>query len=303
MKTVRVCDVCGRRFRITSPRQLRCSSECKREGERRKAAAYNSEYRVRVGTRDRYNRRRGQWREANRERERDKHRKYAEEKRDQINEWSREYRRRRNRRAKKIDSEYLSEGTLTEYQRRYYEANRDRLREQSREYREKNKPRVAEATKRWRIENRQKINARLAQIRRQNPTIRLVVYVRNRITKALRLAETSKAASTHEYVGMSGPELMAYLLAHRNGRPGFTADNYGTVWHCDHIRPLASFDLTDHRQAKKAFHYSNLQPMEAKENLSKGAMFDGRRHRHGGVGVTTTENGRRPKRPRRRPRA
>lgn len=44
-----------------------------------------------------------------------------------------------------------------------------------------------------------------------------------------------------------------------------------TDWHIDHIRPLASFDLTDPDQIKTACHFTNLRPIWAKDNLRKGA--------------------------------
>lgn len=53
-------------------------------------------------------------------------------------------------------------------------------------------------------------------------------------------------------------------------KPGMSWENHGE-WHIDHILPLASFDLTDEQQAAKACHYTNLQPLWASENMSKGA--------------------------------
>jgi len=48
-------------------------------------------------------------------------------------------------------------------------------------------------------------------------------------------------------------------------------DNYGyRGWHIDHIRPCASFDLTDPEQQRECFHYTNLQPLWWQDNLRKG---------------------------------
>jgi hypothetical protein len=50
--------------------------------------------------------------------------------------------------------------------------------------------------------------------------------------------------------------------------PEMNWDNYG-AWHIDHIRPCASFDLTDPEQQKQCFHYTNLQPLWAADNIRK----------------------------------
>ena len=54
-------------------------------------------------------------------------------------------------------------------------------------------------------------------------------------------------------------------------------DNHGKgkgKWHIDHIRPCASFDLTDLEQQKECFNYSNLQPLWSEDNLIKGDRYN-----------------------------
>lgn len=53
-------------------------------------------------------------------------------------------------------------------------------------------------------------------------------------------------------------------------QPGMGWNNYGySGWHVDHIKPLASFDLSDPNQLKQACHYTNLQPLWSHDNFCK----------------------------------
>jgi hypothetical protein len=52
-----------------------------------------------------------------------------------------------------------------------------------------------------------------------------------------------------------------------------TLDNYGE-WHVDHIRPCSSFDLSIPSEQEKCFHFSNLQPLWAIDNLRKSDKYD-----------------------------
>lgn len=44
--------------------------------------------------------------------------------------------------------------------------------------------------------------------------------------------------------------------------------------HIDHIKPCTSFDLADPEQQKACFHYTNLQPLWAVDNLKKGEKWE-----------------------------
>jgi hypothetical protein len=47
-----------------------------------------------------------------------------------------------------------------------------------------------------------------------------------------------------------------------------TMENQGK-WHIDHIIPCASFDLRCPVQQLACFHYNNLQPLWAEDNIRK----------------------------------
>lgn len=44
-------------------------------------------------------------------------------------------------------------------------------------------------------------------------------------------------------------------------------------WQIDHIKPCASFDLTDPAQQRACFHYTNLQPLWTVDNQQKGCRI------------------------------
>lgn len=82
-----------------------------------------------------------------------------------------------------------------------------------------------------------------------------------------------KAASTLELLDMELREFQIYIRG--QFRSGMTWDNYGSVWELDHVRPCASFDLTDPEQQKICFRWDNLQPLFGEENRRKEAMYVG----------------------------
>ncbi len=99
---------------------------------------------------------------------------------------------------------------------------------------------------------------------------RLPAALRARIHLAIKSGNGKKAAKSVELLGCTISQAKAHLEA--QFRPGMNWDNHGRYgWHIDHIRPCASFDLTDPEQQRQCFHYTNLQPLWWDENIRKGA--------------------------------
>ena len=51
---------------------------------------------------------------------------------------------------------------------------------------------------------------------------------------------------------------------------GMTWQNWNkNGWHIDHIKQCCTFDLSKPEEQKECFHYTNLRPLWANENLSR----------------------------------
>lgn len=105
-----------------------------------------------------------------------------------------------------------------------------------------------------------------------DPSYRLDCAVRGVARSAFKRQGYSKSESTNKLLGCS-PSFLRDWISSKFKR-GMTLENYGhKTWHIDHIIPLSTFDLSDPNQAAIACHYTNLQPMWAKENITKGAKI------------------------------
>lgn len=146
---------------------------------------------------------------------------------------------------------------------RYLELRR---RQEHRQY-EKRKTSAArrDYERAWRRAHAGERNERRRLRSRADPQFRMADRLRSRLYGALR--GRRKTGSAVALLGCSLADAVAHLG--RQFRPGMTWENHGPVWHVDHIRPLAGFDLTDPGQLAQACHFTNLQPLWAAENIAK----------------------------------
>lgn len=108
-----------------------------------------------------------------------------------------------------------------------------------------------------------------------NPQLKMARTLRIRVRGLIKGIGAAKAHSTYELLGCSLEEFIAHIEG--KFQDGMTWQNHGRwkfgeppKWHIDHVIPCAAFDLTDPEQQKACFHYKNLQPLWARDNLRKG---------------------------------
>lgn len=103
---------------------------------------------------------------------------------------------------------------------------------------------------------------------------RLSVLIGRNLRSRLSIAITNgqKTGSAVKDLGCSIDELRfkfesKFYPDPQSGK-SMTWGNYGE-WHIDHIKPLSKYNLGNPEELKKAVHYSNLQPLWAKDNWEK----------------------------------
>jgi hypothetical protein len=157
---------------------------------------------------------------------------------------------------------------LTDYSKAYREANKDKIKAQLKAYREANKDKIKAQLKAYREANRANINAHQIKRRKEDALFKLKCTLRSHSSRAFKRIGLSKPTKTEHLLGCLWEEAKTHIES--LFYEGMSWDNYGK-WHIDHIVPIAS--ATTLEEAIKLNHISNLQPLWAKDNLSKGSKL------------------------------
>jgi hypothetical protein len=159
-----------------------------------------------------------------------------------------------------------------QYLKQYNEETRNLRLKQKKEYRERNKGILSEKKQKYYLENKEKIKVYKkeweTQKRKNDIIFKLKQILRHRIYIYLKRKNLTKKTKTFDLVGCSTEFLKEHL--EKQFKNNMSWDNYGT-WHVDHIIPLSSAKNTE--ELNKLCHYTNLQPLWAQENMSKGSKL------------------------------
>jgi hypothetical protein len=148
---------------------------------------------------------------------------------------------------------------------KYQDGNREQINEYSKNYRRDNEEArkwSVEYAKKWNKKNRKRISTRENERRRTEPQFKLKKILRDNIYKAVK--REWKSGRTLDILGCS-IKMFKFWLEHQ-WSPEMTWENHGSHWEIDHIKPIASYDLTNVEEMKKCFHWTNMQPLTKEEN-------------------------------------
>jgi len=140
---------------------------------------------------------------------------------------------------------------------KYYEANAEHIKRRSRDWGKNN-------LDKRRITDRK---------RNEDPKFRLSRNISSSIRQSLFRFNGKGGAPWESLVDFTKQEIIDHL--EKQFQPGMTWDNYGE-WQIDHRVPISVFNFTtpEHEDFSRCWSLKNLQPMWAKENMSKSAKLE-----------------------------
>ena len=186
-------------------------------------------------------------------------------------EYMKEYRLKNKEKITKYKKKHYlkNKESKIKYNKEYCLKNKENIAKQKKAYSLKNKEKIAKYKKKYYFNNKEHLlkirSAWDIKRRKNNPNYKLRNNLKTRIWSVLK--GIHKSTSTMKLLGCSVDKLWNHLES--KFEPWMTKENYG-LWHVDHIIACAKFDLTCPKQQRICFHYTNLQPLSATDNLRKG---------------------------------
>ena len=124
--------------------------------------------------------------------------------------------------------------------------------------------------KKFRKDTIERTSKRIIERFNTDLNFRLRMLLRGRIRSVMKTKNAKKNSKVYDLLGCSLESFKKHM--ENQFSSGMSWSNIGK-WHIDHIYPLSKFDLTKFEEQKKAFHYTNIQPLWAKDNLQKSSKI------------------------------
>lgn len=133
-----------------------------------------------------------------------------------------------------------------------------------REYSFNNRERIRLYNKRWRNENKDRVNAYRRNRSKESPLYKIKTSLCS-LTYLATVKTYRKDSKTFRVIGLTHKELMSYLESVNYAEVDLNGDR--SKWAVDHIKPLSSAKTKE--ELLRLCHYTNLQPLTIEDNLRK----------------------------------
>jgi hypothetical protein len=149
--------------------------------------------------------------------------------------------------------------------KKYVLNNPEKRKESVKIYYLKNKEKIKDNKKRWDKNNPHYMSDYDKKRKKIDPQYKLWKNIRNRTSNYIKLENISKKNKTFDILGCS-PEFLKKHIE-KQFTEGMSWELMGEHIHIDHIIPLSSAKTEE--EIYKLCHYTNLQPLWAKDNMKK----------------------------------
>lgn len=180
--------------------------------------------------------------------------------------------------CKECRRECLNVEVEKERKHKWYQEHKAHANSKSKEWVENNHEKRKGIARDYYHNNREEIKSRISSPERKNKrnkyqkdrykndiSYRVKQILRGSIYKYMN--KIKNRMHFKELIGCSVEFLVKYLES--KFLEGMSWDNYGKDWHIDHIKPCTKFNLELKEEQLKCYHYSNLQPLWAIDNIRK----------------------------------
>lgn len=156
----------------------------------------------------------------------------------------------------------------------YYIKNKENIDNKNRDNYVNNIERYKEYARIYRVNNKEPVKELKKEyyhnVQKNDIIFKFKRGLRGVVSRAFKLTSYKKDSKFFKILGASSKEIKQHI--ENQFTEGMNWGNYGrNGWHIDHIIPLSSGKCDD--DYLRLTHYTNLQPLWAKDNLSKGAKL------------------------------
>ncbi len=205
--------------------------------------------------------------------------KYKKENADKVEETKKKYRENNANKILEYNKKYYEDNAdkLKEYKKKYRKNNADKVKkyrednaDKIKKYNEDNIEKIKETNKKYREKNKCEHNKEHGRCKICNKYLYLINLQRRHMSRCLKNNNIKKTKPSISYLDCSAKYFVEYFEKKMNlwNETNEVKMNWDNI-HIDHIKPVNAFNLDDENEFLDCCHYTNMQPLLVKDNLSK----------------------------------